>query len=136
PEPFRDQAEAVEVEGNSGVAETRQRHPAATRAQTCRFTALNREPEYLTLETHDERSWEVGDGLDRGQETERIELGEPEPRHETGMTSPDRDEERTQESPDAGQLDQEFADERTEDGGPASESEQENAGTGTATARS
>ena len=79
----------------------------------------------LTPETHDERSWGAGDGLDRGHAAERIEAGEPWTGHEAGMKSPDRDEERTQESPDAGQLDQELADERSEDRGPESESEQE-----------
>ena len=79
----------------------------------------------LTLETHDERSWEVGDALDRGQEAERIEVGEARTGHETEMKSPDRDEERTQEFPDSGQLDQELGGERSEDSGPESESEQE-----------
>ncbi|MDE0212768.1 MAG: AAA family ATPase [Deltaproteobacteria bacterium] len=79
----------------------------------------------LTLETRDERSWEAGDGLDRGQEAEQIEVGELRTGHETAMKSPDLDEERTQESPDAGQLDQELADERSEERGPESESEQE-----------
>ncbi len=79
----------------------------------------------LTLETRGERSWEAGDALDRGQEAERIEVGEALTGHETGMKSPDRDEERTQESPDAAQLDQELADERSEDRGPESESGQE-----------
>ena len=45
--------------------------------------------------------------------------------HETGMKSPDLDEERTQESADSGQLDQELANERSEDSGPESESKQE-----------
>ena len=58
----------------------------------------------LTLETHDERSWEAGDGLDRGQEAEGIEVGEARTGHETGMMSPDRDEERTLESAGSGQL--------------------------------
>ena len=44
----------------------------------------------LTLETHDERSWEAGDGLDRGQDAEGIEVGEARTGHETGMMSPDR----------------------------------------------
>ena len=79
----------------------------------------------LTFETHGERSWEAGDALDRGQEAERIEIGEALTGHETGMMSPDRDEERPQESPDAGQLDQELAEERSEERGPESESEQE-----------
>ena len=79
----------------------------------------------LTLETHDERSWEVGDALDRGQEAEGIEVGEARTGHEAGMKSPDRDEERTQEFPDSGQLDQELGGERSEDSGPESESEQE-----------
>ena len=79
----------------------------------------------LTLETHGERSWEAGDGLDRGQEAERIEIGEALTGHETGLMSPDPDEGRTQESPDASQLDQELAEERSEDRGPESESEQE-----------
>ena len=79
----------------------------------------------LTLETRGERSWEAGDALDRGQEAERIEVGEALTGHETGMKSPDRDEERTQESHDAGQLDQELADERSEDRGPESETGQE-----------
>ena len=79
----------------------------------------------LTLEAHGERSWEAGDGLDRGQEAERIEIGEALTGHETGAMSPDRDEERAQESPDAGQLDQELAEERSEGRGPESESGQE-----------
>ena len=79
----------------------------------------------LTFERHGERSWEVGDGLDRGQEAERIEIGEALTGHETGLMSPDPDEERTQGSPDAGQLDQELAEERSEDRGPESESEHE-----------
>ena len=79
----------------------------------------------LTLETHDERSWEAGDALDRGQEAEGIEVGEARTGHETGMKSPDLDEERTQEFPDSGQLDQELGGERSEDSGPESESEQE-----------
>ena len=79
----------------------------------------------LTLETHDERSWEAGDGLDRGQEAEGIEVGEPGTGHETTVKSPDRDEERTQESADSGQLDQELDNERSEESGPESESEQE-----------
>ncbi len=79
----------------------------------------------LTFETRGERSWEAGDALDRGQEAERIEVGEPGIGHESEMRSPDRDEERTQESPDAGQLDQEFANERSENRGPEAESEQE-----------
>ena len=79
----------------------------------------------LTLETHDERSWEAGDALDRGQEAERIEVGEARTGHETGMKSPDLDEERTQEFPDSGQLNQELGGERSEDSGPETESEQE-----------
>ena len=79
----------------------------------------------LTLETHDERPWEVGEALDRGQEAEGIEVGEARTGHETGMKSPDRDEERTQEFPDSGQLDQEPGNERSEDSEPESESEQE-----------
>ena len=79
----------------------------------------------LTLETHDERSWEVGDGLDRGQQAEGIEVGEVQTGHETGMKSPDLDEERTQEFHDSGQMDQEPGGKRSEDSGPESESEQE-----------
>ena len=79
----------------------------------------------LTLETHDERSWEAGDGLDHGQEAERIEVGEPQAGHETAMKSPDRDEERTQDFTDSSQLDQEPGGERSEDSGPESENEQE-----------
>ena len=78
-----------------------------------------------SLETHGERSWEAGDGLDRGQEAERIEIGEALTGHETGLMSPDPDEERTQESPDAGQLDQELAEERSEGRGPEAELDQE-----------
>ena len=85
----------------------------------------------LTLETHDERSWKVGNVLDRGHEAEGIEVGEPRIGHETGMKSPDRDEERTQEFPDSGQLDQELGGERSEESGPESESEQEKTHTGT-----
>ena len=79
----------------------------------------------LTLEMHGERSWEVGDGLDRGQEAERIEVGEARTGHEIGVKSPDLDEERTQEFTDSGQMDQELGNERSEDRGPESESEQE-----------
>ena len=79
----------------------------------------------LTLETHDERSWEVGDGLDRGQEAEGIEVGDARTGHETAVKSPDRDEERTQELPDSSQLDQELGNERSEDSRPESETEQE-----------
>ena len=61
----------------------------------------------------------------QGQETERIEIGEFLTGHETGLMSPDPDEERTQESTDAGQLDQELADERSEDRRPESEPHQE-----------
>ena len=67
----------------------------------------------------------AGDALDRGQEAEGIEVGEARTGHETGMKSPDLDEERTQEFPDSGQLDQELGGERSEDSGPESESEQE-----------
>ena len=79
----------------------------------------------LTFETHGERSWEVRDALDRGQEAEGIEVGEVRTGHETGLTSPDRDEERTLESTDSGQMDHELGGERSEDSGPESESEQE-----------
>ena len=79
----------------------------------------------LILETHEERSWEAGDGLDHGQEAERIEVGEARTGHETGVKSPDLDEERTQEFTDSGQMDQELGNERSEDSGPESESEQE-----------
>ena len=50
---------------------------------------------------------------------------EPRTGHETGMKSPDRDEERAQEFPDSGQMDQELGGERSEYRGPESESEQE-----------
>ena len=79
----------------------------------------------LILETHEERSWEAGDGLDHGQEAERIEVGEARTGHETGVKSPDLDEERTREFTDSGQMDQELGNERSEDSGPESESEQE-----------
>ena len=41
----------------------------------------------LTLETHDERSWEVGDALDCGQEAERSGIASPGPTTRSSPTS-------------------------------------------------